>query len=120
MGIMCGLIEPCDIVKQFPSHVVCDVTISKVYGATAHAQLLPSHEERRLRSELLRLRNKNVDTYDNVDYYYDKCCNRCDSVSRSKQRTLGEKVQDVFFAIYKDKMKLIKQECVVNNVFISQ
>ena len=120
MGIMCGLIEPCDIVKQFPSHVVCDVTISKVYGATAHAQLLPSHEERRLRSELLRLRNKNVDTYDNVDYYYDKCCNRCDSVSRSKQRTLGEKVQDVFFAVYKDKMKLIKQECVVNNVFIAQ
>ena len=116
-----------------PYRIICEVGTSTLYGNTSKLKL-PLKEEMKIKSKLILLRSKYRNVYDNIEgenniYNKHDMSNRSSKVSKEEEDfddegvdfnlSFAQNVQNIFFSIFKNNMKNIK-EYIKNNNFNSQ
>ena len=119
-----------DLIISFPSHIICEVGTSTLYGNISNLKL-PLNEEIKIKTKLLLLKSKYKNNYDEL-YIEGYSHNSLYSSWKSKNSNVEEyedidfnlsfaqNVQNIFFRIFKNNLKNIKKEYITNNVFNSQ
>ena len=141
MGINSPLIELQSLIDEFPSNIICDVNTSSLYGNLSNLNL-PTKEETRIKSKLLKLKSKYNTNYDEIDYgLFNNSFNlsrktnsretsNSNSVSGSGnsdgnddidyQLSFAQNVQNTFFELFKNNLANFKNEYISGNIFNSQ
>ena len=117
-----------DLINSFPSHIICDVSTSTLYGNVSNLKL-PTNEEMKIKTKLLLLKSKyknNYDEFDNEGYSYNSS-RRSSKISYLDEYedidfnlSFAQNVQNIFFRIFKNSLKNIKKDYIINNIFNSQ
>ena len=128
MGINSPLIDIQNLIEQFPSNIICDVNTSTLYGNLSNLNL-PTKEEIRIKSNLLKLKSKNKNNYDEFDYNSSQNLretNNSNSNSNSDENedinfhiSFSQNVQNIFFELFRDNLAKIKNEYFSGNIFNS-
>ena len=133
IGINTSKTNAQDLIITFPSHIICEVGTSTLYGNISNLKL-PLNEEIKIKTKLLLLKSKFKNNYDElyIDGYSHNSHNSQNSSWKSKNSNLEEyedidfnlsfaqNVQNIFFRIFKNNLKNIKKDYITNNVFNSQ
>ena len=130
IGINTSKTNAQDLIASFPSHIICEVGTSTLYGNISNLKL-PLNEEMKIKTKLLLLKSKYKNNYDEL--YIDGYSHHSHSHNSSwKSKNIEEyedvdfnlsfaqNVQNIFFRIFKNNLKNIKKEYITNNVFNSQ
>ena len=128
MGINSPLIDIQNLIEQFPSNIICDVNTSTLYGNLSNLNL-PTKEEIRIKSNLLKLKSKNKNNYDEFDYNSSQKLsetNNSNSNSNSDENedinfqiSFSQNVQNIFFELFRNNLANIKNEYFSGNIFNS-
>ena len=114
-----------DLINSFPSHIICDVGTSSLYGNISNLKL-PINEEMKIKTKLLLLKSKNKNNYDDLDidgYSYNSSERQSKSSNVEEYEdvdfnlSFAQNVQNIFFRIFKNNLKNIKKDYIINNVF---
>ena len=114
-----------DLINSFPSHIICDVGTSTLYGNISNLKL-PINEEMKIKTKLLLLKSKNKNNYDDLDIegYSHNSSERQSKSSNLEEYedvdfnlSFAQNVQNIFFRIFKNNLKNIKKDYIINNVF---
>ena len=116
-----------DLNMSFPSHIICEVGTSTLYGNVSNLKL-PINEEMKIKTKLLLLKSKYKNNYDEFDI---EGCSSNSSDRNTKlsldeyedvdfKLSFAQNVQNIFFRIFKNNLMNIKKEYITNNVFNSQ
>ena len=117
-----------DLINAYPSHIICEVGTSTLYGNVSNLKL-PLNEEMKIKTKLLLLKSKYKNNYDELDidgYSYNssrrssKTSNMDEYEDVDFNLSFAQNVQNIFFRIFKNSLKNFKKEYIVNNVFNSQ
>ena len=139
MGINSPIINIQNLIEQFPSNIICDVNTSTIYGNNLSNLKLPTKEEKRIKSQLLKLKSKYNNNYDEIDFGIintsfnssSRKTNSIETISNSNsnsdlidendyQLSFAQNVQNIFFALFKKYFANIKNEYISGNIFNSQ
>ena len=133
MGINSPLIDIQSLTEQFPSHIICDVNTSSLYGNLSNLSL-PIKEENRIKTQLLKLKFK-YNNYDEINYgnlnnsFNDsRKTNSRDTINTISdkyeeidfQLSFAQNVQNIFFDLFKNNLANIKKEYISGNLFNSK
>lgn len=116
MGLLSSFADANELSRLYPSHIICDACSSLIYGNVKGG--LPLNEEMKIRRKLILLKNKMNNNYDDVYEERNSVDNECEDVSAKK--TFGENVQLIFFRIFRNSLRDIKEKYISNNVFNTQ
>ena len=118
LGISSNLIDPFELNKQYPSHIICDINSSTLYGNVASLKL-PLNEELKIKKKLMILKNKNINFYDDViidNINYSNLNNKnIEYEDVDFSLSFSKNVQRIFFRIFKNNLYRIKKEYMFNN-----
>ena len=109
-----------------PYRIVCEVGTSTLYGNTSKLKL-PLKEEMKIKSRLLLLRSKYKNNFDNIDIIKNNLNNKeikNEEINGGDEvvdfnLSFAQNVQNIFFNIFKENLKNIK-DYIKNNNFNSQ
>ena len=116
-----------------PYRIVCEVGTSTLYGNTSKLKL-PLKEEMKIKSRLILLKSKFKNNFDNIELegnqnYNNNLSNRESNVNNTEDDnddegvdfnlSFAQNVQNIFFSIFKNNLKDIK-DYIKNNNFNSQ
>ena len=127
IGINTSKTNAQDLIISFPSHIICEVGTSTLYGNISNLKL-PLNEEIKIKTKLILLKSKYKNNYDEL-YIDGYSHNSLNSSWKSKNEeyedidfnlSFAQNVQNIFFRIFKNNLKNIKKEYITNNVFNSQ
>jgi hypothetical protein len=128
MGINSPLIDIQNLIEQFPSNIICDVNTSTLYGNLSNLNL-PTKEEIRIKSNLLKLKSKNKNNYDEFDYNSSQKLNETNNSNSNSnsdenedinfQISFSQNVQNIFFELFRNNLANIKNEYFSGNIFNS-
>ena len=117
-----------DLINSFPSNIICDVGTSTLYGNLSNLKL-PTNEEMKIKTKLLLLKSKYKNNYDEFDIegYSFNSSGRSSKNSFMDEfedidfnLSFAQNVQNIFFRIFKNNLKNIKKDYIINNIFNSQ
>ena len=118
-----------DLANTFPSHIICDVGTSTLYGNVSNLKL-PINEEMKIKTKLLYLKSKYKNNYDDLDIEGYSCNSSSRGSSKNSNAddledvdfslSFAQNVQNIFFSIFKNNLINIKKEYITNKVFNSQ
>ena len=118
-----------DLANTFPSHIICDVGTSTLYGNVSNLKL-PINEEMKIKTKLLYLKSKYKNNYDELDIEGYSCNSSSRGSSKNSNAdehedvdfslSFAQNVQNIFFSIFKNNLKNIKKDYITNKVFNSQ
>ena len=118
-----------DLSINFPSHIICEVGTSTLYGNISNLKL-PKNEEKKIKSKLILLKSKYKNKYDELEIegvHYNSASKRSSKNLNSEEYedidfslSFAQNVQNIFFRIFRNNLKNIKKEFITNNVFNSQ
>ena len=117
-----------DLINAFPSHIICEVGTSTLYGNVSNLKL-PINEEMKIKTKLLLLKSKYKNNYDELDIegLSPNSSRRTSKITHTDEYedidfnlSFAQNVQNIFFRIFKNSLKNFKKECVINNIFHSQ
>ena len=109
-----------------PYRIVCEVGTSTLYGNTSKLKL-PFKEEMKIKSRLMLLRSKYRNNFDNIEsdnnYLNNKEIKNGEDTTETDgvdfNLSFAQNVQNIFFSIFKENLKNIK-DYIKNNNFNSQ
>ena len=112
-----------DLINTFPSHIICEVGTSTLYGNVSNLKL-PINEEMKIKTKLLLLKSKYKNNYDEFDI---EGCSSNSSGRNTKisldeyedvdfKLSFAQNVKNIFFRIFKNNLMNIKKEYINNNV----
>ena len=117
-GIKSNLIDPIELNKQYPSHIICDINSSTIYGNVSSLKL-PLNEELKIKKKLMLLKNKNINFYDDViidNVNFSNLNNKnIEFEDVDFSLSFNQNVQKIFFRIFKNNLYRIKKEYMFNN-----
>ena len=117
-GISSNLIDPIELNKQYPSHIICDINSSTIYGNVSSLKL-PLNEELKIKKKLMLLKNKNINFYDDViidNVNFSNLNNKnIEFEDVDFSLSFNQNVQKIFFRIFKNNLYRIKKEYMFNN-----
>ena len=127
IGINSSKTNAQDLNSTFPTHIICEVGTSTLYGNASNLKL-PINEEMKIKTKLLLLKSKYKNNYDEFDI---EGCSSNSSGRTTKISTdeyedvdfklsFAQNVQNIFFRIFKINLMDIKKNYITNNVFNSQ
>ena len=127
IGINSSKTNAQDLNVTYPSHIICEVGTSTLYGNVSNLKL-PINEEMKIKTKLLLLKSKYKNNYDEFDIecYSNNSSGRTTKISTDEYEDVDFKlsfatnVQNIFFRIFKINLMNIKKEYITNNVFNSQ
>ena len=127
IGINSSRTSAPDLNESFPSHIICEVGTSTLYGNTSNLKL-PINEEMKIKTKLLLLKSKYKNNYDEFDGEGGSSngSGRTTKISTEEYEdvdfklTFAQNVQNIFFRIFKNNLMNIKKEYITNNIFNSQ
>ena len=128
IGINSSKTNAQDLNATYPSHIICEVGTSTLYGNVSNLKL-PINEEMKIKTKLLLLKSKYKNNYDEFDiecYSNNSSSGRTTKISTDEYEDVDFKlsfatnVQNIFFRIFKINLMNIKKEYITNNVFNSQ
>ena len=134
MGINSPMIDIQSLIEQFPSNIICDVNTSTLYGNFSNLKL-PIKEEIRIKKQLLKLKSKHNNNYDEIEYgelnnsfiLSNKANSRETINSNSEgiedidyQLSFAQNVQNIFFDLFRNNLANIKKEYISGNIFNGQ
>ena len=117
-----------DLINTFPSHIICDVSTSTLYGNISNLKL-PFNEELKIKTKLILLKSKYKNNYDELDidgysYTSSRCSSKISNMDEYEDvdfnLSFAQNAQNIFFRIFKNSLKNLKKEYIINNVFNSQ
>ena len=117
-----------DLINTFPSHIICEVGTSTLYGNVSNLKL-PFNEEMKIKTKLLLLKSKYKNNYDELDiegYSYNSSSRSSKNSNMDEYEdvdfnlSFAQNVQNIFFRIFKNSLKNFKKEYIINNIFNSQ
>ena len=117
-----------DLINSFPSHIICEVGTSTLYGNVSNLKL-PINEEMKIKTKLLLLKSKYKNKYDEIDVgEYSHNSSRRSSKSLNLDEfedidfnlSFAQNVQNIFFRFFRNSLKNFKKEYIINNIFNSQ
>ena len=127
IGINSSRTSAPDLNASFPSHIICEVGTSTLYGNISNLKL-PINEEMKIKTKLLLLKSKYKNNYDEFDGEGGSSngSGRTTKISTDEfedvdfKLSFAQNVQNIFFRIFKNNLMNIKKEYITNNVFNSQ
>jgi hypothetical protein len=127
IGINSSKISAQELNNSFPSHIICEVATSTLYGNVSNLKL-PINEEMKIKTKLLLLKSKYKNNYDEFDIegYSSNSSDRNTKISTDEYEdvdfklSFAQNVQNIFFRIFKNNLINIKKDYITNNVFNSQ
>ena len=126
IGINSSNICAQDLSISFPSHIICEVGTSTLYGNISNLKL-PINEEMKIRTKLLLLKSKYKNNYDEFDIEgYSSNSDGNVKLSTDEYEdvnfkiSFAQNVQNIFFRIFKNNLINIKKEYITNNIFNSE
>ena len=127
IGINSSKISAQELNNSFPSHIICEVGTSTLYGNVSNLKL-PINEEMKIKTKLLLLKSKYKNNYDEFDVegYSSNSSDRNTKISTDEYEdvdfklSFAQNVQNIFFRIFKNNLINIKKDYITNNVFNSQ
>ena len=128
IGINSSKISAQDLIESFPSHIICEVSTSTLYGNVSNLKL-PINEEMKIKTKLLLLKSKYKNNYDEFEiegYSNNSNSGRTTKISTDEYEdvdfklSFAQNVQNIFFRIFKINLMNIKKEYITNNIFVSQ
>ena len=128
IGINSSRTNAQDLNSIYPSHIICEVGTSTLYGNVSNLKL-PINEEMKIKTKLLLLKSKYKNNYDEFDienYSNNSSSGRTTKISTDEYEdvdfklSFAQNVQNIFFRIFKINLMNIKKEYITNNVFKSQ
>ena len=127
IGINSSRTSAQDLNNSFPSHIICEVGTSTLYGNVSNLKL-PINEEMKIKTKLLLLKSKYKNNYDEFDVegHSNDSSGRTTKISTDEYEdvdfklSFAQNVQNIFFRIFKRNLMNVKKEYITNNVFNSQ
>ena len=101
-----------DLINAYPSHIICEVGTSTLYGNVSNLKL-PLNEEMKIKTKLLLLKSKYKNNYDelDIDGYSNNSSRRSSKISNMDEYedvdfnlSFAQNVQNIFFRIFKNRI----------------
>ena len=126
IGINSSKTDAQDLNNTFPSHIICEVGTSTLYGNVSNLKL-PINEEMKIKTKLLLLKSKYKNNYDDFDIEGNSSnsSGRPTQISTEEYEdvdfkiSFAQNVQNIFFRIFRNNLMNVKKEYITNNVFNS-
>ena len=109
IGINSSKTNAQDLNVTYPSHIICEVGTSTLYGNVSNLKL-PINEEMKIKTKLLLLKSKYKNNYDelDIDGYSNNSSRRSSKISNMDEYedvdfnlSFAQNVQNIFFRIFK-------------------